>query len=204
MAENRTGWFLGTLIGVLLALRSTGAWDRTGLDAALAPMQTTLVTALALTSAVLGIACAEMTLGDLGRRVVGPALRAAIELGAPVRSAAAVHSATLFVPSLILGSLVTGAGFLVLDGAAGVLPLFMAAGACAGTIIAEQMFPPPRNVDGGAGESLATALASLILAAVPALWTMAAPEIFGWMTPLTAAALVGGALWCVRRNLITL
>ena len=51
---------------------------------------------------------------------------------------------------------------------------------------------------------MATALASLILATLPAIWTLVLPDFSLILTPLTAAALLGGALWCVRRNLTTL
>lgn len=204
LAENRTGWVLCALIGVLLALRLTGAWDRAGFGGFLAPLQAAAFPTVALAAVVLGIGVAELTLGDLSRRVVGPALRAAVELGAPLRTAAAVHAASLFGPGLLVGALASVLVGLLLGWPHMAFPVIVAAGACAGSILAEQIFPPPRTVDGGAGESVATALASLILATLPAIWTLVLPDFSLILTPLTAAALLGGALWCVRRNLTTL
>ncbi|CAM3235178.1 hypothetical protein PSET11_00501 [Arthrobacter ulcerisalmonis] len=204
LAENRTGWVLCAVIGALLALRLSGAWERAGLDGVLAPLQSAALPTVALAAVVLGIAVAELTLGDLSRRVVGPALRAAVELGAPVRIATAVHAASLFGPALMVGALASVLVGVLLGWPLAAVPVIIAAGACAGSILAEHIFPPPRTVDGGAGESVATALTSLVLATLPAIWTLLVPAFSVVLLPLTAAALVGGALWCVRRNLITL
>ncbi|WP_045730012.1 hypothetical protein [Pseudarthrobacter chlorophenolicus] len=204
LAENRIGWVLCALIGVLLSLRLTGAWDRAGFGDLLVPLQGAAFPTVALASVVLGIAVAELTLGDMSRRVVGPALRAAIELGAPLRTTAAVHAASLFGPSMVAGALASVLAGLLLGWTFAVMPVVVAAGACAGSILGEHIFPPPRMVDGGAGESVATALASLMLATIPAIWTLVLPDLSLVLLPLSAAALLGGALWCVRRNLTTL
>jgi hypothetical protein len=204
LAENRIGWVLCALIGVLLSLRLTGAWDRSGFGDLLVPLQGAAFPTVALASVVLGIAVAELTLGDMSQRVVGPALRAAVELGAPLRTAAAVHAASLFGPSMVAGALASVLAGLLLGWTFAVMPVVVAAGACAGSILGEHIFPPPRMVDGGAGESVATALASLMLATIPAIWTQVLPDHSLVLLPLSAAALLGGALWCVRRNLTTL
>jgi hypothetical protein len=189
---------------VLLSLRLTGAWDRSGFGDLLVPLQGAAFPTVALASVVLGIAVAELTLGDMSQRVVGPALRAAVELGAPLRTAAAVHAASLFGPSMVAGALASVLAGLLLGWTFAVMPVVVAAGACAGSILGEHIFPPPRMVDGGAGESVATALASLMLATIPAIWTLVLPDLSLVLLPLSAAALLGGALWCVRRNLTTL
>lgn len=198
--EDRLGWALAGIVCALAAARAAGAPDLAVLPGAAA---SSIVLAAAFGSAMLGLTGAEMTLGDLGRRACGGRLRAAVETGAPLRTAVAVHFATLLAPTVLLGALAAAAVSLVL-GRIDVSALVIAAGAGAGTIIAERLFPPPRTVDGGAGESLATALAALLLGGIPPVWLLSAPTLSIWLTPLSAAALLGGALWCAHRNLTVL
>lgn len=201
--EDRLGWALAGIVCALAAARAAGAPDLAGLGALPGAAASNIVLAAAFGSAMLGLTGAEMTLGDLGRRACGDRLRAAVEIGAPLRTAVAVHFATLLAPTVLLGTLAAAAVSLVL-GRIDVSALVIAAGAGAGTIIAERLFPPPRTVDGGAGESLATALAALLLGGIPPMWLLSAPALSMWLTPLSAAALLGGALWCAHRNLTVL
>ena len=201
--EDRIGWALAGVVSALAAARAAGAPDLAALGGLSDAAAANFFLAAAFGSAMLGLTGAEMTLGDLGRRACGGRLRAAVETGAPLRTAVAVHLATLLAPTMLLGALASAAASLVLARLE-LFPLVIAAGACAGTIIAERLFPPPRTVDGGAGESLATAMAALILGGIPPMWLLSAPALSMWLTPLSAAALLGGALWCAHRNLTVL
>lgn len=201
--EDRIGWVLMGAACALAAARLTGAAQLAGVEGVPAGAAANVLVAAGVSGALLGLACAETTLGDLGPRVFGGALRAAVELGAPVRTAVVVHGGALLAPAVLLGFMASTLASLML-GRVEPLPLAAAAGAGAGSIIAERLFPPPRTVDGGAGESLATAMAALILGGVPVGWMLLAPALAVFLTPLSAAALLGGALWCIRRSLTVL
>jgi hypothetical protein len=201
--EDRLGWLLSGTVCAVATVRLTGAADLAGWGTPPAAAAGNIVLAAGFGSALLGLACAETTLSDLGRRVYGGAFRAALEVGAPLRTAVAVHLATLLAPTVLLGSLAATLTSLLLERIE-VIPLVVAVGACAGSIIAERLFPPPRTVDGAAGESLATAMAALILGGVPVLWMLATPSLAILLTPISATALLGGALWCAHRNLTVL
>lgn len=201
--EDRLGWALTGAACALGAGRLSGAVERSGLDFLPPAAAAHIMLAAGFGGALLGLACAETTLGDLGRQVHGKTLRAALELGAPLRVAVTVHVTALLAPTVLLGLLASAVASLLL-GRVEPVPLVVAVGACAGSIIAERLFPPPRTVDGGAGESLVTAMAALILGSLPVVWLAVAPALAVWFTPFFAAALLGGALWCAHRNLTVL
>lgn len=151
-------------------------------------------------SALLGVSIAEFTIGDIGRYRMGPHLRHAVELGAPAGLTAVIHAIALLGPALLCGLLTTIAAAVALGGP-WAFPLLLTLGGSCACLVADRLVPPPRAADGTAGEGIATAMAGVLLASLPAGWLVAAPQAAIVLTPLTVTVLLLGGLWCTWLNL---
>ncbi|MBB5598574.1 hypothetical protein BKA12_001654 [Neomicrococcus lactis] len=212
--EVRILWGFAFALGLLAVLTATFASEP--IITSISMGQGHICAIAVLAGALLGVGIAESTLGDIGPVVLRGQLRAAVELGVPATRLAHLHALVLGAPAFVFGALALSAGALVavlFRGAlaetpvvTAVIPLLAGLGVLAGfaaSVIAERLFPPPRAVDGTSNEGLATAIVSLLLAAVPALWhfVFSATLLATALTFLTVLTLVGGAWWCIRRNL---
>jgi hypothetical protein len=197
---------LGTLLAVVTALVVLALMGAPMLDDLLAGDPTVddrVRMIICFGSALLGVSIAEFTTGDIGRYRMGPALRHAVELGAPVPLTTAAHAIALTGPALLCGMLATTAASLALGGP-WLLPLLLTAGGCCAALVADRILPPPRAADGTTGEGIATPLAGVLMAGLPPVWLVALPQAAPIITPLTVTALVLGGIWCTRLNLVRL
>lgn len=212
--EVRILWGFGFALGFLSIL--VASFAKSPIITSISMGQGQICSIAVLAGALLGVGIAESTLGDIGPVVLRGQLRTAVELGVPATKLAHLHALVLGAPALVFGTLAVSTGALVAALFRGaltdtpivtvVVPFLAGLGVLAGfaaSVIAERLFPPPRAVDGTSNEGLATSIVSLLLAAVPALWhfVFSATLLATTFTFLTVLTLLGGAWWCIRRNL---